>query len=255
MNWLAQCRAWVRKYDPVRAEHLAHSFTEIHHYGVFRRISEMLPANAIVVYDTGGNAIMMGHCFQSKTGQRIFSSSGNSAMGFAICGAIGAWFAEPSRPVFCLIGDGGMQLNIQELQTIKNYGAKVKVIIENNFCLGNTAIFQIQNGKKALACGPDGYSAPDFRAITLAYGLFAAQITTWQEFDSVMKVVLEADEAVICDIQHPYFCDYQPRMSIWQGGIEETFPPLPEAEFTANMTVAPIEGWQERRKLYKAIPK
>lgn len=225
----------------------------LHHYGVFRRISELLPSNAIVVYDTGGNAIMMGHCFRSKIGQRIFSSSGNSAMGFAICGAMGAWFAEPHRPVICLIGDGGAQLNIQEWQTIKHYGCKVKVIIENNFCLGNTAIFQIQNGKKALACGPDGYSCPDFTAVARAYGLRAERVTTWPEFVTVMGEFLDTDEAVVCDIQHPYFCDYQPRMSIWQGGIEETFPPLPEKEFAANMTVNPIEGWQERRKLYRPI--
>lgn len=250
MQWLEQCREWVRKYDPVRPEML---IGKLHHYGAFRRISEMLPSNAIVIYDTGGNAIMMGHCFQSKTGQRIFSSNGNSAMGTAMCAAIGAWFAEPDRPVICMIGDGGMQLNLQELQTIKHYGVKIKVIIENNFSLGNTRVYQIQNGKKALACGPDGYSCPDFTAIAQAYGLHGVTIDTWAQFDAAMKNIMESDEAVICDIQHPYFCDYQPRMSIWQGGIEEAFPPLPQHEFASIMIVSPVDGWQERRKQYKEI--
>lgn len=250
MTWLEQCREWVRKYDPVTREHLTGEF---HHYGMVRRLAELLPDNATLIYDTGGNSIMVGHCFQSKTGQRIFSSNGNSAMGTAMCAAIGAWFADPTRPIFCLIGDGGFQLNSQECQTIKHYGVNIKVIIENNFCLGNTAIFQIQNGKKALACGPDGYSAPDFAKLALAYGILGMRVTSWSEFDSVMPMILESQEAVICDMQHPYFCDYQPRMSIWQGGIEEAFPPLLESEFASNMIVDPIAGWQERRLQYNAI--
>jgi acetolactate synthase-1/2/3 large subunit len=221
MRWLEQCREWVRKYDPVTQE-----MTEanMHHYAFIRRLSESLPANAIIVYDTGGNAIMMGHCFQSKQGQRIFSSNGNTPMGFAMCGAIGAWFAEPSRPIVCIIGDGGMQLNIQELQTIKNYGCKIAVYVINNGILGNTKSYQRVNKKAELACGPDGYSAPDFAAIAKAYGV-----------DGVIDVV-DYDR-----------CDYEPRISKFDLPIEEMHPALPEAEFLSNMFIEPLAGWEQRR--------
>ena len=248
MRWLDQCRAWVKKYDPVRPEYFdVGPGLAVHHYGFMRRLSEKLPANAIIVSDTGGNVIMMGHCFQSKAGQRIFSSNGNTPMGFALCGAIGAWFAEPSRPVICIIGDGGFQLNIQELQTIKHYKIPVKVFIINNGILGNTKSYQRVNGKAELACGPDGYSAPDFSRIANAYGIFAAHIPSWIEADGVIDMVLGMDNAVICDVPHWDYCTYEPRMSRWDAAINEMHPPLPEKEFLANCINSPLEGWEKRR--------
>lgn len=244
MRWLEQCREWVKTYDPVRPEYLTE---DVHHYGFMRRLSEKLPANAIVVSDTGGNVIMMGHCFRSKEGQRIFTSNGNTPMGFALCGAIGAWFAEPKRPVICIIGDGGMQLNIQELQTIKHYQIPLKVFIINNRILGNTKSYQRVNGKAEIACGPDGYSAPNFSAIANAYGLFAAHIDLHVGWPGVIDLVLQHKEAVICDVIHDDYCTYEPRMSRWDQPIEEMHPSLPRKEFLANMITPPWEGWEKRR--------
>lgn len=244
MRWLEQCREWVKEYDPVRPEMLSGGF---HHYGFMRRLSEKIPSNAIIVSDTGGNVIMMGHCFQSKAGQRIFTSNGNTPMGFALCGAMGAWFAEPERPVICIIGDGGMQLNIQELQTIKHYGIPLKVFIINNGILGNTKSYQRVNGKAELACGPDGYSAPNFSAVASAYGIQNYSLGEWDRFDYVVDNALASDSAVIVDVIHDDFCQYEPRMSRWDAAIEEMYPYLPENEFLANMTTQPLEGWKKRR--------
>ena len=260
MNWLSQCREWVRKYDPVRPEHIAFinpaapydgsdedERGDVHHYAFMRRLSEKLPADAIVVSDTGGNVIMMGHCFQSKEGQRIFTSNGNTPMGFAMCGAIGAWFAQPERPIVCIIGDGGMQLNIQELQTIKHYKIPLKVFVINNRILGNTKSYQRVNGKAELACGPDGYSAPDFSLVANAYGLFAMHMDLHIGWPGIIDAALLHPEAVIVDVIHDDFCTYEPRMSRWDAAINEMYPPLPEAEFLDNCINAPLEGWEKRR--------
>lgn len=242
-DWMARCRDWVTRYDPVKPEMLTGKF---HHYGFMRQLSEMLPDNAIVVSDTGGNQIMMGHCFRSKWGQRIFSSNGNSPMGFSMCGAIGAWFAQPERPIICIIGDGGMQMNIQELQTIAHYKVPVKVFVINNGILGNTKSFQIVNGKKQLACGPDGYSAPDFYEVCVGYGLDARTVRTWYDCDR-LPAVLRHREAQIIDVQDFERCTYEPRVSRWDCGIEEMYPPLPANEFRSNMIIEPLPGWEKRR--------
>lgn len=248
-EWLGQCRAWIEKYDPVRPEHLS----SWHHYGFVRRLSEALPDNAIVVYDTGGNAIMMGHCFRSKARQRIFSSNGNTPMGFALAGAIGAWFADPSRPVYCIIGDGGMQLNIQELQTIKHYRIPVKVIVLNNHILGNTKSYQRANGMAEVGCGPDGYSCPDFVAIARAYGIEAVTIDKlWGSrssyatgsLEEMLPQVIAHSGPLVVDIVHHDFCTYEPRMSRWDTPIEEMYPYLPREEFRANMIIEPWERWE-----------
>lgn len=241
--WLDQCRDWVKQYDPVTPE-----MAEPHHYAFMRRLSEGLPANAIIVSDTGGNVIMMGHCFKSKQGQRIFTSNGNTPMGFALCGAIGAWFAEPERPIICIIGDGGMQLNIQELQTIKHYGAKIKMIVLNNKILANTLLYQVQNGKRVLACNSEsGYSSPDFVAVARAYGILAGCDFTLEQF-------LAIDGAALWDVVHENFCDFAPRMALWNAGIEELFPPLPPDEFERNMMIPPLNGWRDRQAQYKELP-
>lgn len=240
-RWLERCIGWRDKYDPVLPEMLA----EWHHYGVMRRLSEELPDDAIVVYDTGGNAIMMGHCFRSKRGQRIFSSNGNTPMGFSMCGAIGAWFAEPQRTIICIIGDGGMQLNIQELQTIRHYNAKVKVFIFNNGILGNTKAYQRVNGKPEICCGPDGYSAPVFSAVVNAYGIKSFTLGEWERFEYVVQGALAHDGPCVVDIIDEDRCTYEPRISKWDTPIEDAYPYLPREEFRDNMLVEPMDGWEK----------
>ncbi len=241
-DWMSQCREWLFKYDPVKPEMLRGDF--VHHYGFIRKLSEKLPSNAIVVSDTGGNVIMMGHAFQSKEGQRIFTSNGNTPMGFALCGAIGAWFADRTRPIVCLIGDGGFQMNIQELQTLVHYGINIKVFIINNHILGNTKSFQRVNGMKEVGCGPDGYSCPDFTKIVGAYGLRSFHIPQTKYFDPIYAAMMALEEPAICDVPHHDFCTYEPRISRWDVGIEDAYPHLQRDEFRKNMLIEPLEGWE-----------
>lgn len=244
--WLERCMNWRERYDPVKPEML--TIWEVHHYGFMRVLSDLIPANAIVVSDTGGNVIMMGHCFRSKRGQRIFSSNGNTPMGFSMCGAIGAWFADRSRPVICIIGDGGMNMNIQELQTMMNYGCNVKVFIVNNRVLGNTKSYQRVNGMKEVACGPDGYVPPDFVKVSLAYGVRTFTIPAMHMIEAIYGEMMLIDGPAVCDVVHDDFCKYEPRLSVWEGGIEEMYPPLPKEEFLSNMLIPPVQGWEQRRE-------
>jgi acetolactate synthase-1/2/3 large subunit len=226
--WLRRCRDWAVLYDPVKPEMLS----SFHHYGFVRRLSERLPNDAVVVSDTGGNVIMMGHCFRSKWGQRLFTSNGNTAMGFAFCGALGAWFAAPERPIICLIGDGGFNMNLQEIQTMVNYGAKVKTFILNNHCYGNTKLWQKSNNKAFVGCGPDGYKPPDFMKIAQAYGIPALKLDNWNYFDGVIN----SDAPFIADVVHHDFYDYYPRISRFDQELHDQDPPLPREEIAANMT-------------------
>lgn len=229
LEWMFRCRDWLKRYDPVTPERSAVT----HHYGFVRALSEALPANAVVVYDTGGSSIMMGACFRSKRGQRIFGSNGNSPMSFALSGAIGAWFADPTRPVFCVTGDGGLQQNIQELQSLVHYDCDVRVVLINNLVLGNTLAYQRANGLKEIACGPDGYSCPDFYRVAAAYDI------------PVMGGLEDIGTRGpwIMDVIHEGFCDYQPKMVRWNRAVEEMEPDLPLDEHLANMS---IPSWSRK---------
>ena len=223
--WLKRCKDWAVKYDPVKPEH----FETFHHYGFVRRLSERLPSDAIVVSDTGGNVIMMGHCFKSKWGQRLFTSNGNTAMGFAFCGALGAWFAA-KRPVICLIGDGGFNMNLQEIQTMVNYGCNVKTFILNNHCYGNTKLYQKSNNKAFVACGPDGYKPPNFVDVVHAYGVDSMYCTDYGAID----VALKHEKPLVVDVVHHDFYDYYPRISRFDQDLDDQDPPLPREEIAEN---------------------
>ena len=241
--WLRQCVEWVSAYDPVTPQMVV----DWHHYGFMRALSGQITRNAIITYDTGGNAIMMGHCFKSKRGQRIFSSNGNTPMGFSMCGAIGAWFAEPNRPVVCIIGDGGMQMNIQELQTVVNYGIPLKVFVINNGVLGNTKAYQRVNGKLEICCGPDGYSAPVFPNVANAYGIESATLGEWERFDAVVSKALSSERAIVVDVLDHDRCNYEPRVSRWDTPIEDMQSFLPRHEFRENLFIDPVEGWEKNK--------
>jgi acetolactate synthase-1/2/3 large subunit len=161
-----------------------------------------------------------------------------------MCGAIGAWFAEPTRPIVCIIGDGGFQMNIQELQTIQHYKIPLKIFIINNKVLGNTKSYQRVNHMAEVACGPDGYSTPDFQAVAKSYGIISYRIEDWNYVKTVLTLVMKENVASIVDVVDEDRCDYEPRISRWDVAIEDAYPFLPRDEFRANLLIDPLPGWE-----------
>lgn len=242
--WTDQCLKWRRDYDPVRPEHFAQQ-SPVHPYAFMRKLSEHLPANAIIVGDCGGNIVVTNHAFETKAGQKMITNNGNSPMGFSFAGAMGAWFADPSRPVICIIGDGGMNMNIQEMQTMLNYGVKVKTFILNNHIYGITKAFQETNFEgRAEACGPKGYRPPDFVKIAEAYGIGVLSCRARDDTDAVILTALNDRAAMIVDVDCHEFHTYEPRIVGWRTPIEQMYPYLPRDEFRANMIIDPVDGWE-----------
>lgn len=252
LNWFLTCKEWREKYDPVQPKHME----EFHTYGFLRVLSDLLPRDAIIVNDTGGAVISAAHAFETKRGQRYFTNNGNTPMGFAFCAAMGAWFAQPHRPVFCLIGDGGFNMNIQEIQTVLNYSIPIRTFILNNHIYGNTAAYQDANyGGRRIACGPEGYRPPDFVKIAKAYGVKAYTIDKhWKNsshsyqhntMEEWLPRLVDTQGPWICDVVHDGFCTYEPRMTRWDTPVEEMSPFLPREEFRKNMLIEPHKGWEE----------
>ena len=171
-SWMSRVRAWRDKYDPVLPEYYKEKRIA-NQYVFFRILSEEMRKDDVLVGDCGGNIILSNHAFETKQGQKNITNNGNSPMGFSFAAAMGAWFASDKKQnVVCTIGDGGFNMNIQELQTFKNYGVKVKTFIVNNHVYGITKQFQEANfGGRFEACGPKGYHPPDFVRIVDAYGI------------------------------------------------------------------------------------
>jgi acetolactate synthase I/II/III large subunit len=243
-TWLNKCIEWKKTYHPVKSEFFKNNNT-VQPYAFIRTLSNKMKKDDVLVADCGGNIVTCNHSFETKKGQRYFTNNGNSPMGFSFSGAIGAYFANPQKQIVCIIGDGGMNMNIQELQTIKNYNIKIKTIILNNHIYGITKAFQETNfGGKSEACGPEGYSPPDFIKISKAYGIKTMEIKNNSEFNEKIDDILNSDEALVVDVDCHEYHRYEPRIFGWKTPIEDMYPYIDRDEFKANMFIDPIEGWE-----------
>ena len=135
-----------------------------------QRISDVIPERAVITTDVGQNQVWVAQSFNVKAGQRIFFSGGHGAMGYSLPAAIGCALAS-GAPVYSFSGDGGIQMNIQELQTIARENIPVKVILFNNSSLGMIRHFQEMyfNNNYVQTVPEGGYTVPDFGAIASAY--------------------------------------------------------------------------------------
>ena len=126
----------------------------------------------IIVSDVGQHMMWVGQSIHEKGNQDFLFSGGHGAMGYALPAAIGASIAAGARTTYCFCGDGAIQMNIQELQWLKNENRDVVVVVFNNHALG--MITQLQdayfNGAHFGTMTPD-FSVPSFVKIAQAYGL------------------------------------------------------------------------------------
>lgn len=240
-GWLELTAEWRDKYNPAN---ITPTGAGVNPYVFVAEMARQLTPRDVIVSDTGGNAVVVHQAFKTKTGQRLFSSHGHSAMGHALGQAIGACYAPGVERVICLIGDGGLQMSLPDLQTIRHYNLPIKIFVFNNGCYGIIKSYQDTNlGGRYTASGPDGYSAPDFENIMRAYNVPGAVIESREEFADI-ATVLSWPGPAICDVRMPGQWTYEPRIWGWQTGIEDQFPYLDRAEFRRNMLIPPMPGWE-----------
>ena len=255
-EWVSKCISWRDKYDTVTED--MYKIAEYTNPYVFvRMLSEEMNNNDIIVADCGGNIVITNHAFKTKKGQKYFTNNGNSPMGFSFAGAIGAWFAsDKSQNVVCIIGDGGMNMNIQELQSLLNYNIKVKVIILNNHVYGITKAFQETNFQGRIeACGPKGYIPPNFIEISKAYGVETMNIvgSDYNLIREQIKKILSYDKSIVVDVNCHDFHDYNPKVIGWQTPIEDMYPYLEREEFFSNMVIEPTNVSIDFKNLVRPV--
>jgi acetolactate synthase-1/2/3 large subunit len=156
------------------------NLSEFNPYSAVRVIQKKFEKNAIVVSDCGANLCWVYQSYLADD-SFLFTAGGNSPMGYSLPAAIGAQLLNPLKKVYCFIGDGGLQMNVQELQTIVHYNLPITVIIQNNAGYGIIKQFQdAYFGGRYFATG-EGYSIPSFEKISNAYGIPYKAINSEEE--------------------------------------------------------------------------
>jgi acetolactate synthase-1/2/3 large subunit len=149
----------------------------------------------VIVTDMGTPHICAHQVLRLKPPQRLMSSGGLGEMGCGLPAAIGASFARDKGEVLCLVGDGGMMLNLQELATIVHHRLPIKIIVFSNDGYGMIKKTQERAGQMHVAVDKaSGVSMPSFRALAHAWGMAACDVRTWKEFNRAMPVLFGSRE-------------------------------------------------------------
>lgn len=249
-DWIKQCETYRQNYPLVGPEHSdmqdESGTSFINSYRFMQELEQYFHDDQIVVTDMG-TALLSGHqILKFKSGQRMLTSTGLGEMGFGLPGAVGAAIGS-GKEVICLNCDGGMMLNLQELQTIAHHNLPIKIIIFNN-----DGYLMIKHTQKALFSGrytgtdrKTGVSCPDFSKIAFAFNFPAFQIRTWEDMKTNMPKVQASQGPVICEVfTHPE----QPLVpklalvpqkdgSIISPPLEDLSPLLPREEMKENMLI------------------
>ena len=195
-------------------------------YGIIRRITDLVAHDAIIANDTGAALCWFFQAFH-RTGQTIFTAGGNSPMGYALPAAIGAKLTAPDRQVVCFSGDGGFQVNIQELQTAVAYNLDMTLIIMNNFGYGIIKQFQDAYLGGRYHATTDGYSQPDFGKIAQAYGIAYHRI---ERPDQITAQMLSTKGIRLLDIILDPHTQIEPKVEMGRP-LNDQFPYLDDDEW------------------------
>ncbi|MEG0464536.1 MULTISPECIES: biosynthetic-type acetolactate synthase large subunit [Bacteroides] len=158
---------------------------------VVRAISEATNHEAVLVTDVGQNQMMAARYFKYSKDRSIITSGGLGTMGFCLPAAIGATFGRPDRTICAFMGDGGLQMNIQELGTIMEQKAPVKIIVLNNNYLGNVRQWQAMFFDHKYSFTP--MMNPDYLKIAEAYDIPAGRILSREELSKAIREMLSTE--------------------------------------------------------------
>ncbi len=155
---------------------------------VVRRVSELTQDKAVMVTDVGQNQMMAARYFRFTEKRSVVTSGGMGTMGYGLPAAIGATFGAPERTVCLFLGDGGLQMTIEELGTIMEQQAPVKIILLNNNYLGNVRQWQQLFFQRRYSFTP--MMNPDYEKIAEAYSIPALTVTERDRLDEAIRQML-----------------------------------------------------------------
>lgn len=224
-EWVSYVQRMKQTYFGRETSSTALKLNTLSPYEVVRRLSEIADEDAVVAADTGAAVCWLHQSFKVKR-HNLFTAGGNSPMGYALCAAIGAKLENPDRQVISYNGDGGFQVNIQELQTVKHLGLDIPIVIMNNGCYGIIKQFQDSYLQSRYTASRDGYSTPDFGRIAAAYGLDYIRVERMED----LTPALMKRGAIIIDVILSEQTLIEPKLEMGRP-INDQYPYLSDAAY------------------------
>jgi acetolactate synthase-1/2/3 large subunit len=248
-DWAKKCRHWKSRYPSITPE-ISGKESPICTYNLFDKLSDLLDKNAIIIADAGTVYCIVSQVHRVKLGQRVITPAALGTMGLSLPLGIGAYFAAPDSTIVAVTGDGSLQMNIQELQTVVHNKIPLKLFVVNNN--GYVSIRNTQNSYfNGRFCGSDpssGVTCPDLKKIAYAYGIPYEALHDQSDLDLRLSDILHQKGPVVCEV---FTCTDQqitPSVSskVLPDGrmvsmpLEDMWPFLPRDEFRKEMIIKPI---------------
>jgi acetolactate synthase I/II/III large subunit len=249
-EWLARCKAWQARYPVVLSDY--GKLEGVSNYVLVEVLSqEMATTDLLVPGSSGACSEVTMQAFKVQKGMRIFNTQGLGPMGFGVPAALGGCLASGGMRTVCIDGDGGFQMNCQELETIRRLGLPIKFFVLNNdgYASIRTTQRSYFQGRFVASDPSSGLTLPNPRKVAEAYGIPTVVIENHRHLREKVREVLDRPGAILAEVlispaQHtsPKLSSFQrPDGSFVSRPLEDLWPFLDRDEFRANMIVPPLE--------------
>ena len=246
--WVDKTKYWQKKYPNILAEYKKEK-KFVNSYYFTGELSSVLTPNDVILTGNGTAFTCTCQSIKLKKGQRLCINIGCASMGWDLPAAIGAYLATHKKRIVLITGDGSIQMNLQELQTIVHHKIPIKIFVYNNYGYAAIRITQSNFFKRLFGSDKEhGVSFPDMLKIAKAYGIPAIRIENQKNLKQKLKKVLNSNGPYLCEIMmdpnQPLLPKtttiVKPDGTFVSKPIEDMYPFLPREEFIKNMFVKPV---------------
>lgn len=232
--WIHNFKVWKKKYPITKSSYYIQR-KRINPYVFMKKLSDKTGKKDVIIPDASANLIWAMQAFEPK-GQKIFTALNHSPMGYSMPATIGAYLADKSKNIICTIGDGSMQMNIQELATISHFKFPVKIFVLNNKGYGLIKLTQDMwlNSRRVGVDEKSGLAIPNITKIAKAYGIKTIKINNHKEIDKKIDYILKSKKSIVCDVIVNENQKVIPKLEFGRA-IHDLSPRLDKEEINSNL--------------------
>lgn len=251
-KWIETCAAWKKRYPVVRREHYCPEQEYVNVYAFVDHLSRKLHSDAITVVANGSASVVGSQAYYIRGGQRFLMNCALSSMGYDLPAAIGACVANGNREIICIAGDGSLQMNLQELQTIRTNQLPVKLFVINNRGYQQIRLTQSNifgNGFVGVGEESGDLGFPACEGLAALYGFSFYRCARNEALGEIIDAALQAEGPVLCEVVVTKEQAFEPKSAarkledgrIVSPPLEDMAPFLPREELKENMMIECIK--------------
>lgn len=245
-EWIDKCLHWKKIFPRYEEENKKSNKVDLYHLA--ESLSKTMPDNSVFISDSGMIELVLPANINFKKGQRCIHPASQGSMGFALPGIIGAYYGSNNIPI-CVVGDGSIMMNLQELATMEYYKIPAKIFVINNKAYAVIRKRMVELFRRTIGTDEDnGVGTPEFKKVANAFNFGYVKIESNNNLDKNLKSVMDMDGPILCEIMglenQKYISSGHARNlkgAIVSRPLEDQTPYMDRDLFLSEMIVEPID--------------